>query len=371
MKRFLKHTMIIAGISACILNARAGNPDRAGQAGATELLVNGWARSSGWGGVNSASIRGVESSILNVAGLASINSTEITAARTNWLVPSGIYINNIGMGQRVSEDGVIGLSITSINFGDIDVTTFNQPEGGLGTYKPQYINLGLSYAHRFSSSITGGLLLRAISQEVVNVKAQGFAVDAGIQYATTSVKRTSGNPKFTKGRFRDDMRFGISLRNIGPDMVFRGDGLSVNATINESPHSSTVENRAAKFNLPSQLNIGFAYDFRLDKDSNSYFHRLTFATNFASNTFSKNQMGGGLEYAYKEFIMVRAGYVYEAGMLSEETRTTALSGFCGGISIDIPFATNTIGIDYSYRSTNPFQGIHSFGLRMGLGDLKK
>lgn len=371
MKQFLKHTMMIAGVSACILSVKAGNPDRAGQAGATELLVNGWARSTGWGGVNSASIRGIESSVLNVAGLASIKSTEITLARTNWLVPSGIFINNLGMGQRVGENGVLGLTVTSINFGDIPVTTFNQPEGGLGTFKPQYINLGLAYAHRFSSSISGGILLRAISQEVVNVKAQGFAVDAGIQYATTSVKRTQGNPKFTKGRYRDDMRFGISLRNIGPDMVFRGDGLSISGNINEASYSSTLENRAAKFNLPSQLNIGFAYDFRLDTDTNTYFQRLTFATNFTSNTFSKNQMGIGFEYAYKEFIMVRTGYVYEEGMLKEETRTTALSGFCGGITIEVPFASNTIGIDYSFRSTNPFQGIHSFGLRMGLGDLRK
>ena len=27
---------------------KAGNPDRAGQAGASELLINPWARSSGW-----------------------------------------------------------------------------------------------------------------------------------------------------------------------------------------------------------------------------------------------------------------------------------------------------------------------------------
>lgn len=368
MKKLLKHTLLIAGISASIISAKAGNPDRAGQAGATELLVNGWSRSSGWGGVNTATVRGIESSVLNIAGLAQISSTEITMARTNWLVPSGIYINNIGLGQRVGDNGVLGVTVNSINFGDIPITTVDQPEGGLGTFKPQFINLGFAYAHRFSSSITGGILLRAISQEVVNVKAQGFAMDAGIQYATTSVKKTAGKAKFSKGKYRDDLRFGISLRNIGPDMVFRGDGLSITGNINEASYSSTLENRAAKFNLPSLLNIGFAYDFRLDKDSNSYFHRLTAASNFTSNTFSRNQFGIGLEYSYKEFVMVRSGFNYEEGLFSEEDRTTALTGFSAGITLEVPFGSNAIGIDYSYRSTNPFQGIHSFGLRLGLGE---
>ncbi|MFM7380962.1 MAG: hypothetical protein ACKO2X_07645, partial [Bacteroidota bacterium] len=35
----------------------AGNPDRRGQAGATELQIMPWARQAGWYGVNSANVR--------------------------------------------------------------------------------------------------------------------------------------------------------------------------------------------------------------------------------------------------------------------------------------------------------------------------
>ena len=48
----------------------AGNPDRAGEAGASELLLNPWAKSNGWGSANSASVVGLEAVHLNVAGLA-------------------------------------------------------------------------------------------------------------------------------------------------------------------------------------------------------------------------------------------------------------------------------------------------------------
>ena len=52
-----------------ISHSFAGNPQRAGQAGASELLINPWARTSGWGGSNVAGITGLESQFSNVAGL--------------------------------------------------------------------------------------------------------------------------------------------------------------------------------------------------------------------------------------------------------------------------------------------------------------
>ena len=58
-------------------SANAGNPDRAGQAGATEVLINPWARSSGWANANCGSIRGLEAAYLNVAGIAQIGRAHV------------------------------------------------------------------------------------------------------------------------------------------------------------------------------------------------------------------------------------------------------------------------------------------------------
>jgi hypothetical protein len=51
-------------------NLQAGNKDRSGQAGAAELLINPWARSSGWGNAGMSGIKGLESTWSNVGGLA-------------------------------------------------------------------------------------------------------------------------------------------------------------------------------------------------------------------------------------------------------------------------------------------------------------
>ena len=250
-------------------NGFAGNPDRAGQAGATQLLINPWARSSGWNGANSACSRGLESMYLNVAGTAFTKKTELLFARTNWLSGTGIFVNSFGFTQRVSETGVIGLGIMSMDFGDIPITTVDLPEGGIGTFSPQFMNLGLSYAKMFSNNIFGGMTFKIISEGLADVKAKGVALDAGIQYVT--------GPS-------ENIKFGIALKNVGPRMRYSGDGLSFRGQVLSTGTALTVEQRSAEFELPSLVNIGVAYDFYFSKDSSAIkTHRLTGATAFTYN----------------------------------------------------------------------------------------
>jgi hypothetical protein len=347
--------LLAAGLfigSAGTLNA--GNKDRAGQAGATELLINPFARSSGWAGANSAGIRGLDAMYSNVSGIAFTQHTELMFCHTNWLVGTGIGINSFGFTQRVGATSAIGLGVMSMDFGDIQITTTDLPEGGIGTFHPTYTNIGLSFAKGFSQSIYGGVVVKGISESIADVAAHGVALDAGIQYVT--------------GKY-EQVKFGISLRNVGPRMRFSGDGLSFKGVAPSGTYSMTLEQRSADFDLPTLINIGGSYDFYLSKDSTSMKnHRISLAGNFTSNSFSKDQFSGGLEYAWKSMFMVRAGYVYEAGITSKEDRTTCFTGPTFGASIELPFGKrgSTFAVDYSYRATNPFQGVHSFGARINL-----
>ena len=128
----------------------AGNKDRQGEAGASELLLNPWARSSGWDGINTACVKGIESLNLNVAGLAFTRKTELVFSHTIWLQGTGISLNTVGFSQSLGKKGgVLGFDVTSFDFGDIPITTTSLPEGGLGTFSPQYINGALAYSKVF------------------------------------------------------------------------------------------------------------------------------------------------------------------------------------------------------------------------------
>ena len=80
--KWIKPTMVILFFAFSFNQIFAGNPQRAGQAGASELLINPWARTSGWGGANVSGIRGLEGIYTNVAGLAFTEKTELIFSQT-------------------------------------------------------------------------------------------------------------------------------------------------------------------------------------------------------------------------------------------------------------------------------------------------
>jgi len=357
MNSSLKYILAIAisGMAVPGNQLFAGNPERAGQAGATQLLINPYARSSGQAGANTANARGLEAQFLNVAGTAFTRKTEVMFQRSAYLVGTDININAFGITQRVGETGAIGLGVMSLNAGKIDITTEDQPEGGLGTFTPQFINISLSYAKGFSDNIYGGIAVKVISESISNVSAKGVAIDAGIQYHT--------------GKY-DQIHFGIALKNVGPKMQYRGDGLSF-TTVASNGVEMTVEQRSAGFELPSLVNIGGSYDIYLTKDSSgvSKTHRLSISGNFTSNSFSYDNYLFGLEYGWKNMLMIRGGLSAEKNIFkSMDQRMTAYTGPTCGMTFEIPFGEkkSTFGLDYSYRFTKPFGGTHSFGVRINL-----
>lgn len=339
----------------------AGNSDRAGQAGATELLINPWARSSGFAGANSASVRGLEAQYLNVAGLAFTRKTEVLFANTQWLVGSGVMINSFGLSQKIGEAGVIGLGVMNMSFGEIDITTTELPDGGIGTFTPNYLNIGVSYAKNFSNSINGGVTVRVVNQSISNLNATGIAFDAGISYTTRLGSKD-------KEKNKDNFQIGISLKNVGPPMKFNGDGLSVRASLAGSDNNLTFEQRSAKYEMPSSLNIGVTYHWRDKKLTN----QISGAANFTSNSFSKDQFRFGLEYSFKNMFMVRGGYVLQFGKGGNDIATSALTGPTAGATVQVGLGKKgsekktKLGIDYSFRLTNPFSGVHAIGIRLAL-----
>lgn len=339
-----KAMMAVIITATASTSAFAGNEQRTGEAGATELLINPWARSSGFAGANSASIEGVESVFLNIAGTAFVTGTDLTFAHTKWF--ADINLNSFGFTQAVGE-GALSLVVTSLDFGDIQRRTVDQPEGGLGTFSPSFLNLHLGYARKFTESIYGGVAVKIINESINDLTANGVAFDAGIQYVTGETK---------------NIRFGISLKNVGAPMSFGGDGLSVRLTTPSGNHTQTFESRSNGFELPALLNIGGSYDFNMENS------QLRIVGNFVSNSFAKDLFQGGFQFTYKELISVRAGYSYEEGQGDNASRTTMFTGIAGGFSLNLPAGDsgNQICLDYAYRATDPFGAINTLGVRISV-----
>lgn len=295
-----------------------------------------------------ATIRGLESSFLNVAGLAFVEKNELAFANTQYLGGSGISVNSVGFATKVGGEAVLGLTVMTMGFGDIDITTVDLPEGGIGTFSPSFSNIGISYSKAFSNSIYGGMSVRIIGEAISNVRASGVAFDAGIRYISPIDER---------------LTFGIALRNVGAPMRYAGDGLTVTATPQGSTTSLTVLQRAERYELPSLVNIGFGYDVLSTEEMKG-----TLTGQFVSNSFTKDQFGAGFEFQYRESLTLRAGYMWEQGLIGSEAITTAFTGPAAGISFSVPAGQDggRLGLDYGYRTTNPFGGNHTIGLHIAI-----
>lgn len=355
MKNFYKYlvALFFIGIIAFPVNkVNAGNKDRAGQAGADELLINPWARSSGWGGANNACATGVEGMYNNIAGMAFTPKTEIVFSYSDWMRGSDIALMSFGLAQRIGESGVFGFSIMSLNFGEIEITTIDLPDGGIGKFAPRYLNINIGYAKAFSNSISGGLNVKIINEAIADASAIGVAIDAGIIYVTGE---------------KENVKFGITLRNVGDKMKFSGDGYSLQAMVPNNSNQFTMTQRGAAFELPTQLQIGAAYDFLFSEA-----FRFTLAGNFISNSFKKDQFVIGGEFSFKDYLLLRAGYAYEEGInkpITDPTRTNADRGISAGFSVQVPLkkkSASVFAVDYAFRPVENFSNIHTFGIRFTL-----
>lgn len=333
-------------------SAYSGNEDRAGSAGASELLINPFARSSSWASAGTSSIKGLEAQFMNIAGLAYSDKTELIFSRTNWMGSlSGIGLSSFGLSQKIGESSAIAISVMSLNFGDIPITNYDNPEGGIGTFSPVSNVFSVGYAKLFSETISGGINMKVVSESISNVKSSGIAIDAGVRYVTGE---------------NDQIKFAIALKNVGPAMNYGGDGLRIETVNPVTGITSTTQQIPQKFELPSQLLIGGSYDFILNEN-----HLLTAAGTFYSNAFSKDQFAGGIEYKFsteKIVFTLRGGLLYEKSMFDTNNSKTMNSGPTAGISFDFPMGKNgtKIGLDYTYRTTNPFGAIHTVGAKIAI-----
>ncbi|MEN2992854.1 MAG: PorV/PorQ family protein [Bacteroidia bacterium] len=360
--------LLVTGISGYLL---AGNPERAGSAGATQLLINPYARSSGMGGLNIANCYGIESIIINPAGIALTRRTEFVFSHTRWLVGSDISINAFAFAQGFKNGGTLGLAVMAFDLGRFERTTIDNPDGTLGYFSPTMLNISASYAKVFADDrIFVGATVKLIHESIPDAAANGLALDAGVQY------------RDKQGKFK----IGVALRNVGPQMRYRGEGLSTRTNLGGpgSPFTNAVHTPAAAFEIPSVLLIGIAYRVGLGGErelvgreasaggtggEKDYLFSLVPMLGFYAHSFQNNQLGAGLELRYKNYLMLRGAYLWEPDITNKEKAQNAFNGLNFGLTVELPFRTgegrySSFGIDYSYRPTYFFNGTHSIGARL-------
>jgi hypothetical protein len=337
-------------VVAVSLPAFAGGENRVGTNAAPELLIPVGARDLALGGSNIATTSGIEAIFWNPAGLARAqHAANAMFSHMNYIADIGVEYAAVS--AAFEGFGTIGVSLKSISVGDIPITTEDATDGTGGVFSPTLVNVGLTYSRLLTDRVSVGATATLISNRFDKVSASGFAFSAGVQY--TGLGGVNG------------LAVGVTVKNIGPQMQFEGDGLLRTGQVNDVLRpGSFYRVTAASFELPSTIEIGLSYAIDVGEMNGLNVNGI-----FQNNNFSADEYKVGAEYSYDNMFFLRGAYNMaektENNSLDVSDKTSFIYGFTAGAGIQYPVGSLELTFDYAFRAVEFFQNNHVFSVKLG------
>jgi hypothetical protein len=319
---------------------------RVGTAAATQLLIPVGARDLAMGGASIANSKGVEAVYWNVAGLGRMHSSA-EGMFSNMSYIADIGVNNGTVGGRFGDFGVIALSITTLDFGDIPLTSQDDPENFSGRfYSPNFVTVGLSFARSLTDAISAGITAKIISEQIDRVSASGFALDIGVQY-----NRLIGI---------QGLELGVVVKNIGPQMAYDGPGLYKLARSSEGQRpEQRFKSEAASYELPSTVEIGLGYTGNVQ---NNIEYALSGAFTNNNLYLDEYKVGAELGFGFDALMLYgRAGM----GFIPQAENDENIFGNTFGAGLHYNASGIEITVDYAYRTVDLFDANNVFSVKLG------
>jgi hypothetical protein len=344
-KIFLTAVVLCVALAVVVESVSAQNK-RIGTAAAPELLIPVGGRDLAMGGSSIATSTGLEAIHWNPAGLGRMKHSA-EGMFSNMTYIADIAVNYGAVGASFGDFGVVALSVKALNFGDIPLTTEDDPENTAGRFfSPTFVTVGMSYSRALTDAISAGITAKIISEQIDRVSSSGFALDFGVQY-----HGLVGVP---------GLNLGVTVKNIGPQMKYDGSGLyrSARPTEGQRPEQR-FKSEAASFELPSVVEIGLGY-------SGSVGDNMMWNVNgsFTNNNLylDEYRVGGELGITMESLrIFGRAGL----GMVPQAQEKENIFGATFGFGFGYLAGGVDITLDYAYRQVEFFDANQVISIKLG------
>ncbi len=329
------------------LTAFGGRNDKAGASAAAELLIPVGPRIIALGGSSLSTVSGIEALYWNPAGLArSPHSANAMFSHMDYIADIGVEY--LALSNAFPGFGTIGFSLKALSFGDILITTEDQPDGTGEIASPTFVTIGGTYSRQLADRISFGVTMNLVSERMERVSASGIAFTIGVQYANVGGI--------------DGFSLGVAVKNIGPQMTYDGNGLYRAGSIDDALRPGGFYLiKAASAELPSSMEIGLGYETVLD-DAN----KLRFSGLFQNNNFSNDEYKTGAEYTYNDMFSLRGGYNFVTAQESgHKSIYSDAFGWSFGLGVRTNLSDLDLSVDYAYRAAQFFGGNHALGVIIG------
>ena len=358
---------LLLGGSALASTARAQGPEgiiptsdnpptRQGTRGAPFLHLTVGARANAMAGAVNSSVVGPTAWFYNPAGASATEGFSISAGRQNLYDDFGIHQSFAALSVPLL-GGVIGLSLNTLNSGDIErtqeVDPFGSTQGGQ-EFTWTSTAVGLGYARRLTDRLSVGTQLKLINEGISDASLSWVSADFGTQFAT--------------GIY--GIMIGGALQHVGGQSAMNGALIqrTVNdAELNEQQTTANLETR--DIDLPTSFR--FSLGNNLYGTAESLFgagngqHALyaEMAVNDAVDLAPQLAFGG--EYGFRNIFFARGGKRFFNDERAAGVETKGSYGLSGGFGLRLPVAGRAARFDYSFTSLGDLQNIQVFSLEFG------
>lgn len=328
----------IVVVAHFIAMAQPASITKTGTTAASFLKIGVGARSIGMGGAYTAISDDISSIYWNPAGLGMLKTAEVAFHHVDWI--ADIKFDMASTSILVDGVGTLAFSFTTLNVGEMEVTTTSIPEGTGEKFSAGGTMIALSYARSLTDRFSIGFNAKYIREYVWNENAQSVALDFGTMYVAQVFK---------------GLKIGASISNFGPKMSLEGRDIAVLIAAGAG-NDNLVEGefRVGSFELPLMFRVGISTNI-FNEEKN----RFTIAADAVHPNDNTEYVNSGVEYAWADIVFLRGGWksAFERG--TEQGLTLG-----GGVHYSLTPSINFL-LDYAYQDFGRLKEVHylSFGLK--------
>lgn len=307
-KRLLSLSTVCLAITTWAVSETAAQTN-GGTTAASFLQVGVGARGAGFGGAYTAVCNDATATYWNPAGLARMESSQISFSHFSWL--QDINFEQAAVGWQMNDNLTLGAGFTYVNYGVIEGYDINNVQ--TENVSANDFVASVSAAMNATERLSVGATVKYINQGIGGVSATAFAFDLGGQA--------------NMGMFN----VGAAVRNVGQNLKF----------IDESDK------------LPSSFVLGFS--------ATTLQGQVTPALDFVVPFEGEVVVRSGLEYSFRGTYFVRGGYGFYP--------TSDERGYVSGATFGAGMRMRGYEINYSFSPEEQLssESIHRISLAMSFG----
>jgi len=303
-------------------------------------LIEPDARIAGMGNAGVSMYEGLRAVYYNPASIGRARSLEAVFSHSEWI--AGITYDWVGIAVPFGDFGTVYGTVTSLNSGEMDVRTVDQPLGTGERFNVSDVALAIGYGRQVTPRFSAGGQVNYAQETIWHTSASSVTFNIGTLF------RVSEN----------GLRIGSSLSNFGTRGGF--DGRDLRFTYDNVPgqngDNSTLpaERFTETFAVPVLFRVGLGLPVRLSDVQ----QLLLVADAFHPNDNSES-LSLGAEISHRDLLALRAGW---QNLFLDDSET----GITLGAGVRARYEAVQYRVDYAWADHGRLGGTHRLTVGVSL-----